>query len=162
MSHLARITTGLFCLLLISQWGCSLGIRQDYVLDRDMIYSADDPFVRGAVYRAHIGHDGHFYNCDNEESKRYSPFIHWRARPCDSQSCAREIRELKQSYHDAVCRWKMGSCQICPQIAFPPGAGYGVETVALEDVSPATAPPELAIPPAEPMPEPLESQGQDD
>lgn len=132
MSHLPRLSQrySLLCLLAVlafAQMGCSLGIRRDYILDRNATYSADDPFERGLVYRVHTKHYGHYYNCDNEESKRYAPWIEWYQRPCDSQSCRRELQELHQSYDDAICRWKMGSCQICPTVAFPPGAGYGNE-----------------------------------
>lgn len=162
---------------LLGSVGCSLGLRQDYIYDRDMVYSPDDPFVRGNVYKTHIGHDGHYYNCDDEEQKRYAPWIQWRQRPCDSQSCRREINELFSSYDDAVCRWKMGSCQICPGTNFPPGAGYGHEaglavqtnagvptpqtemspTIAPSrldaiEVSPAAAQPAFGIMPSGPVP----------
>jgi hypothetical protein len=40
-------------------------------------YSPDDPWTRSKVFQAHTGHSGFFYNCDNEECKRYSPYISW-------------------------------------------------------------------------------------
>lgn len=139
------IRIAIYCLtglLALSQWGCSLGLRQDYILDRNAVYSPDDPFVRGAVYRAHTGHDGHYYNCDEEECKRYLPWIHWNQRPCDTQSCWREVCELRQSFDDAACRWKMGSCQVCREVGFPPGAGYGNESdvTTVEESAEAPAP----------------------
>lgn len=135
----------LFGLLALSQWGCSLGLRRDYVLDRDAIYSPDDPFVRGTAYRSQTGHYGRYYNCDEEECKRYLPWIHWNQRPCDTESCWREVCELRESVDDAYCRWKMGSCQICREVGFPPGAGYGNETIVDESTEvPTPLPSEMS------------------
>lgn len=51
-------------------------VRADYHAG-GVQYSPDDPWVRSKVFQAHTGHSGFFYNCDNEECKRHSPYIHW-------------------------------------------------------------------------------------
>lgn len=42
-------------------------------------YSPDDPWIRSNVYRRQTGHFGRFYNCDQEECKRYSPYVQWKS-----------------------------------------------------------------------------------
>lgn len=41
-------------------------------------YRPDDPWKRGKVFNLQTGHAGLFYNCDNEECKRNSPYICWK------------------------------------------------------------------------------------
>jgi len=109
-------------------WGQN--VYHDYVTDRCAFYSPNDPWFRGMIFRTHTGHDGLFYNCDNEEAKRCSPWIRWRQRPCDDLlSCRRIHNEWRQTIENAHQRLRMGSCQDPCQNAwgfgYPPGAGYG-------------------------------------
>lgn len=104
---------------------------QDYVRDQGTVYSPADPFVRGAVYRDHIGHSGLYYNCDRQEDLRFSPYILWTARPCDDLlSVRRNVGEFVESKNDAICRWKRGSGRVARVGNYPPGAGYGESAVA--------------------------------
>jgi hypothetical protein len=41
-------------------------------------YHPDDPWTRGKVYKLQAGYSGLFFNCDDEECKRYSPYICWK------------------------------------------------------------------------------------
>ncbi len=52
--------------------------KQDYITDKPFQYSPDDPWQRGNVFRMQTGHSGLFRNCDNEELKRFSPYICWK------------------------------------------------------------------------------------
>jgi len=102
------------------------GYFQDYFSNNQ--YSPSDPWVKGRIFKTHTGHDGFYYNCDEEECKRNSPYIYWK-----NQGCRQNIHTLKfvryearQTVNDAICRWKRGSCQTCPPAGnYPPGAGYG-------------------------------------
>lgn len=51
---------------------------RDYRWDHPFVYQPSDPFVRSKTFQRHTGHYGLFYNCDNEECKRYSPHICWK------------------------------------------------------------------------------------
>lgn len=53
-------------------------VLNDY-LSGGIQYTPNDPWVRSNVYRRQTGHYGRFYNCDQEECKRYSPYIQWKA-----------------------------------------------------------------------------------
>ena len=52
--------------------------RRDYRLEKPFQYQPSDPWYRGKVFNTHTGHYGLFYNCDNEECKRNSPYICWK------------------------------------------------------------------------------------
>jgi len=52
---------------------------RDYARPAD--YQPDDPWVKGRVFQAQTGHAGWFYNCDRQEDKRFSPYIHWGHQP---------------------------------------------------------------------------------
>jgi len=52
--------------------------KKDYITDKPYRYSPDDPWERGNVFRMQTGHSGLFRNCDNEEQKRFSPYICWK------------------------------------------------------------------------------------
>lgn len=49
----------------------------DYFFE-SITYNPQDPQHRSDIYRKQIGHSGRFYNCDNEECKRHSPYIEWK------------------------------------------------------------------------------------
>ncbi|HMO14323.1 MAG TPA: hypothetical protein PKD64_05365 [Pirellulaceae bacterium] len=55
-------------------------LRWDY-FSGPVHYQPTDPWVRGEIFRWHTGHNGWFYNCDHEESKRFSPVIEWKRQP---------------------------------------------------------------------------------
>jgi hypothetical protein len=74
-------------------------------------YSPDDPWVRSKIFQAHTGHAGHFYNCDDEECKRYSPYIKWTTN-CEPQwpqhlgiiRCIRmDIDKIRQRINRGSC-----------------------------------------------------------
>lgn len=146
-------------------------VYQDYHVNRTGFYSPSDPWVKGHIFRTHTGHDGLFYNCDNEEDKRCSPYIRWPQRPCDDLlSLKRVHQERVQTIHNAINRVQMGSCrEDCNTwgTQYPPGAGYGTAPVARDVATPAngagTAPnqflpqPESLLEPAGPPPEPQPS-----
>lgn len=50
----------------------------DYWLDKPFQYQPSDPWVRSKIFQIQTGHYGRFYNCDQEECKRYSPYICWK------------------------------------------------------------------------------------
>jgi hypothetical protein len=125
-------TTGL--VLATGATVCAQNIFQDYGWNRRGYYSPNDPWQKGLVFRTHTGQDGLFYNCDGEEDKRCSPWIHWPQRPCDDLLSLRRVHEERvQTIRNAVNRVQMGSCHsACAGTwgtGFPPGAGYGVEPV---------------------------------
>ena len=79
-------------------------------------YSPDDPWTRSKVFQAHTGHAGFFYNCDQEECKRYSPYIYWKSN-CQPLWPAR-IRLIDGIQADlAKVRWRIDAgccgCQYC-------------------------------------------------
>ncbi len=105
---------------------------QDYLRQPLGSYSPCDPWQKGHIFRTHTGHDGLYYNCDQEEEKRCSPWIHWPQRPCDDLFSPHRIHaEQKQTVSNAITRWRRGSCQDACHATwgagYPPGAGYGVE-----------------------------------
>jgi len=83
-------------------------LRKDYRLDAPIQYQPNDPFVRGRVYKNHVGHAGLFYNCDNEECKRNSPYICWKGenRACDEKGISLWRRQLDE----AIWRFRVGKC----------------------------------------------------
>lgn len=52
-------------------------LAHDYFFE-SITYNPQDPQHRSDLYRKQIGHAGRFYNCDNEECKRYSAYIEWK------------------------------------------------------------------------------------
>lgn len=102
------------------------GFFQDYFSSNT--YSPSDPWIKGRIFRTHTGHDGLYYNCDEEESKRNSPYIYWKSQGCRENIHTWKFvkKETRQTINDPICRWKRGSCQTCPPaVNYPPGAGYG-------------------------------------
>lgn len=77
------------------------------------VYAPNDPWTYGHVYRKTIGHGWKYYNCDDEERKRCSPYIHWNPRPeiCGPRhpkaSCiCQQIDEVRQRVHTGSCKQK--------------------------------------------------------
>ena len=74
-------------------------------------YSSHDPWTRSNVFNAHTGHAGFFYNCDEEECKRYSPYICWK-NFCGAQLPARrglwgglkfDLAQVRRRIRDGSC-----------------------------------------------------------
>lgn len=57
-------------------------IRDEYFDNPIRRYQPNDPWHRSILYRLQTGHYGRFYNCDNEEQKRCSPYICWKNSDC--------------------------------------------------------------------------------
>ncbi len=71
--------------------------KRDYFTDRPITYSPDDPCYRGKIFQLHTNHYGKFSDCDQEEMKRYSPYIYWTTH-CEPdfvpyKSCLQSLRE---------------------------------------------------------------------
>lgn len=75
-------------------------------------YSPDDPWVRSAIFRQQVGYYGRFFNCDDEELKRYSPYIHWRCQ--DNRQCQRgPVQTARDDWNKVLQRIAWGSCDPC-------------------------------------------------
>ncbi len=86
-------------------------LRRDYVVDAPIQYRVSDPWDRGLVFRRHIGHAGFFYNCDNEQCKRQSPYICFKSehRGC-RETC---LNKWRRQIAEAKWRLDAGGCG-CP------------------------------------------------
>lgn len=103
--------------------------RADYA--QPQVYNADDPWTKGSVYRTQTGHSGWFYNCDEEECKRHSPYICWKSQ--DNTEHIRSYwsvikadwREVKQRIRSGACLGP--ECESCPpgQVCQSEGATPG-------------------------------------
>ena len=86
---------------------CKKAIR-DYRDERIFNYQPQDPWYRGKLFNIHTKHYGRFYNCDNQEDKRNSPYIHWKPhyendfppRIGFRENLRRDIAEIKQRISD--------------------------------------------------------------
>ena len=92
----------------------SLGqnLRQDYLRNAPRQYGPRDPWEVGVVLRNQAGWGGAFYNCDCEEHKRMSPYIHWEQQPtvcCPHGHCS----DIKQQINEVKQRVRTGSCKQC-------------------------------------------------
>ena len=102
--------------------GVTLLVAQNVTLGQNLIadycrnvprqYDPRDPWEVGLVMRTQLGWGGHFYNCDCEEHKRLSPYIHWEQQPtvCCPQHCCWDI---KQQINEVRQRVRTGSCRQC-------------------------------------------------
>lgn len=96
-------------------------IRIDYRDGRPFQYQPSDPFVRSKLFKTHIGHGGWFYNCDNQEAKRNSPYICWKVHhECDLPPKMRcidrincELAEIKQRIYDGAGACCKSNCDEC-------------------------------------------------
>ena len=92
----------------------SLGqnLRQDYLRNVPRQFGPRDPWDVGIVLRNQAGWGGAFYNCDCEEHKRMSPYIHWEQQPtvcCPHGHCW----DIKQQINEVKQRVRTGSCKQC-------------------------------------------------
>lgn len=89
--------------------------RADY--PGPIMYGPQDPWTRSKLYQKQTGHHGLFYNCDDEECKRNSPYINWNAqqnadwRNGFKTALKRDWCDVKQRLHDGGCL--NGSCDSC-------------------------------------------------
>jgi len=81
-------------------------------------YSPSDPWTRSKAIQVQTKHYGFFYNCDDEESKRNSPYIKWNSH-CETDlpkktRCfdlvKRELDEIKQRISDGGCGCREPGC----------------------------------------------------
>lgn len=77
-------------------------VIRDYVKEYPVHYQPSDPWVRGVVFRNHIGHGGLFYNCDQQECKRNNPHITWNTQP---YQCFPR-RPIRTTINQQVCEVK--------------------------------------------------------
>ena len=99
---------------------------RDYRDERIFNYQPNDPQYRGKAFNVHTKHYGHFYNCDNQEDKRNSPYIYWRPhyendfppRIGFCENLRRDIIEIKQRISDGAsgCRGSC-ACQQCQSVS---------------------------------------------
>ena len=105
-------------------------VRDEYFQNPIRQYQPNDPWNRSFLYRLQTGHYGRFYNCDNEEQKRNSPYICWKnsdRQTIPKKDCLEcineEINKVKQRICDGagpcccgnqkVARQKECSCTQC-------------------------------------------------
>lgn len=84
----------------------------DYWRNVPRQYGPRDPWDVGLVLRHQAGWGGHFFNCDCEENKRFSPYIHWEQRPtvcCPHGHCW----DVKQQLNEVHQRIRTGACRQC-------------------------------------------------
>ncbi len=106
-SFLLVLTLALSCISTAqAQWSLRQ-TRADYA--QPTVYGPQDPWTKGSVYRTQTGHSGWFYNCDEEECKRNSPYICWKA-----QDNTEHIRSywsvLKADWSEVKQRIRAGTC----------------------------------------------------
>lgn len=94
----------------------------DYRNERPFNYQPSDPFVRSKAFQVQTKHYGLFYNCDNEECKRNSPYICWKTHyekdfPTTMSVRERirhEVAQVKQRILDGAGMCAAGcDCQQC-------------------------------------------------
>jgi hypothetical protein len=131
---IVRTLLAAFLLAIISQTAFGQGIVRDavrdYVDDYPVHYQPQDPWTRGVIFRNHMGHGGLFYNCDQQECKRYSPYIVWKSQPYNClpfqpvhTTISQQICEVKQrilwggsgcfSCETPACAHNSCNCQSC-------------------------------------------------
>lgn len=82
-------------------------------------YAPTDPWTRSKAIQVQTKHYGFFYNCDDEECKRNSPFIKWKGhcetdlpkKKCCLDLVKRELDEIKQRISDGGCGEPSCDCQ---------------------------------------------------
>ena len=85
--------------------------RRDYRLDKPFQYQPSDPWYRGKVFNIHTGHYGLFYNCDDEECKRNSPYICWKVHhERDFPKWKRPRYYIQQDLNRVLSRIGNGGC----------------------------------------------------
>ncbi|MCH2180376.1 MAG: hypothetical protein MK108_00080 [Mariniblastus sp.] len=56
---------------------------QDYCLNPFRQFQPDDPQTRSVIWNWQAGRTGLFFPCEEEEQKRYSPYIYWKYQTID-------------------------------------------------------------------------------
>ena len=56
---------------------------QDYCLNPFRQFQPDDPQTRSRIWNWQAGRTGLFFPCEEEEAKRYSPYIYWKYQTID-------------------------------------------------------------------------------
>ncbi len=91
-------------------------------------YSPSDPWTKGKVFNYQTGHAGLFSDCDDEECKRYSPYICWKMQHKSPAPLRRgllrgmviDVNAVKQRIRDGAgeCCGQPGcTCHQCRQHA---------------------------------------------
>ena len=81
-------------------------------------YSPTDPWTRSDAIQVQTKHYGYFYNCDDEECKRNSPYIKWENHLetdlSEKRNCfyllKSNIDEIKQRISDGGCGCGQPGC----------------------------------------------------
>jgi hypothetical protein len=76
-------------------------------------FSPDDPWIMGHILRTEVGFGGCFFNCDDEECKRYSPYIRWNQQNVDCPNPRLVQDSLLQQLYEVRQRVRWGSCADC-------------------------------------------------
>ncbi len=96
----------------------------DYHRARPIQYGPSDPWTRSKLFQVHTNHYGWFYNCDDEECKRNSPYICWKLHHEEDipnhmtclERIRHEVRQVKQRIIDGAGMCAPGcACQQCRQ-----------------------------------------------
>jgi hypothetical protein len=122
-------------------------VFRDYFANAPRCYGPADPWTTGAVYGKHIGHSGHFYNCDHQEEKRWSPYISWQ---CQKPVCRRShpiLSDIRQQICEVRQRIRWGKG--CDIPCYDPLWQANVMPQAMQGVAPEFETAEPA-PPLEP------------
>lgn len=114
--------------------------RADY--PGPITYAPSDQDTRSKRLRMQTGHYGLFYNCDDEECKRLSPYICWNSQHTADWYCGWK-NAWRRDRNDIIQRLFDGSCQDCegnasagPSIQTAP-AYYGSNTPARQRLTPS-------------------------
>lgn len=99
---------------------CAQNFIKDYFKNVPRSYSPDDPFTMGKILRTQVGHGGLYHNCDEEECKRYSPYITWRNQSSEcrrpfpiTRTIADQAHEIKQRIYWGACKGDLGKTCHC-------------------------------------------------
>ena len=120
-------------------------LRRDYVVDAPVQYKVTDPWDRGRVFRNHIGHGGFFYNCDNEECKRNSPYLCFKSEHRGPrESCLatwrRQLAEVKWRLNaGGCCTQKYPGADCDPDICLACNVHPGLPSIDYSKLTPGTA-----------------------
>ena len=113
MIKIATVSIVVCCSLLPSFSANGQIVREfirDYFQQVPRQYSPNDPWQMGRILRTEVGHYGHFYNCDGEESKRNSPYINWNQQNTDCRLHEPIKGTIRQQIAEIQQRIRWGSC----------------------------------------------------
>lgn len=121
MSRFVAGALSIVCLLVLTQWVAAQGPIRNLINETQLqradypgpiSYAPSDQDTRSKRLRLQTGHYGMFYNCDNEECKRNSPYICWNSQHKADWYCGWKAAWRKDR-NDIVQRLLDGSCQSC-------------------------------------------------